>query len=273
MNLEPLRTNIRATLARAYVRTFAAAREPSWLITETLLAIVGMFGYVYVYRGMGAPREFESFAVIGGVMMSYWIAVLWTMGTQLHWEKQGGTLALYMIAPCSRLAILTGMAVGGIFMTSIRALSALAIGLWVFRVPFHPENPLLLVAVFLLTLCALYALGMCFASLFLLYGREIWQLAHALQEPIFLASGLYFPLRALGPWAVTAISALPLAMGLDAMRQMIFPPEYARPLFSVSTEILILAACLVVFVAASVFLLRWIETIAKREGTLIARHQ
>jgi ABC-2 type transport system permease protein len=273
VNLEPLRSNVRATLARAYVRTFAAAREPSWLITETLLAIVGMFAYVYIYRGMGAPREFESFAVIGGVMMSYWLAVLWTMGTQLHWEKQGGTLALYMIAPCSRLAILTGMALGGIFMTSIRALSALAIGLWIFRVPFHPEQPVQLIAVFVLTLFALYALGMCFASLFLLYGREIWQLAHALQEPIFLVSGLYFPLRALGPWAAAAFSALPLAIGLDAMRQMTFPPDYARPLFPLATEIAILLACVVGFTALAVFLLRWIEAIAKREGTLIARHQ
>jgi ABC-2 type transport system permease protein len=273
MNFEPLRTNVRATLARAYVRTFAASREPRWLLTETFLAIIGMFAYVYIYRGMGAPREYESFAVIGGVMMSYWLAVLWTMGTQLHWEKQGGTLALYMIAPCSRLAILTGMALGGIVMTSVRALSALAIGLWIFHVPFHPSHPVQLIAVFVLTLVALYALGMCFASLFLLYGREIWQLAHALQEPVFLGSGVYFPLRALGPWAAAAVSALPLAMGLDAMRQFIFPPEVARGLLPIRTEIAILAVCLVVFITSAVYALRWVETIAKREGTLITRHQ
>ncbi len=273
MNWEPLVTNLRATWGRAYVRVFAATREPSWMIGEVLFPVLGMFAYVYIYRALSARREYESFVVIGGVMMAYWVAVLWSMAAQFHWEKQGGQLELYLVAPCSRMAILSGMAIGGVFMTTIRAVASGAIGLWVFRVPFHPSDPLALVAVFLLTLCCLYALGMCLASLFLLYGRGVWQLSHALQEPVFLVSGMYFPLSALGPWAVTSVSVLPLALGLDAMRQLLFPPAIAQGLLPLRTEIALLAVSLVVFLWMASALMAWMERAAKRNGTLIMRHQ
>lgn len=273
MNWEPLVTNLRATWGRAYVRIFAAAREPSWLLGEVLFPVLGMFAYVYVYRALGARREYESFVVIGGVMMSYWLAVLWSMGAQFHWEKQGGQLELYLVAPCSRMAILTGMAIGGVVMTSLRSIASGLIGLFVFHVPFHPTHPWALLAIFVLTLCCLYALGMCLASLFLLYGREVWHLSHALQEPVFLISGMYFPLKALGPWAVAGVSALPLALGLDAMRQLLFPPDIAQGLLPVRSEISALAVSLVVFLWLATVLLGWMERVAKRHGTLIMRHQ
>jgi ABC-2 type transport system permease protein len=270
---EPIETNLRAAWGRAYVRIFAATREPSWVLFETVLPVLGMFAYVFVYRALGAPREFEAFVVLGGVMMAYWLAVLWSMGTQWYWEKQEGMFELYLVAPCSRMAILSGMAVGGIVMTSTRALLALALGLWVFRVPFQPADPWSAIGVFLLTLGSLYALGMCLASLFLLYGREAWHLANALQEPIYLANGLYFPVRALGPWAWAAISTLPLAIGLDAMRQLVLGAQLARGLLPVRSEIALLAVGLVVYLAAATFMLRWLEGEGKKKGTLVLRHQ
>jgi len=120
---EPLVTNLRAAWARAYVRIFAASREPSWVLTETLMPVLSMCAMVFVYRTLGAPKAFESFVVLGGVMMAYWLGVLWSMGTQFYWEKQDGNLEFYLMAPCSRMAILAGMAVGGVVMTSVRALS------------------------------------------------------------------------------------------------------------------------------------------------------
>ena len=63
---EPWRTNLRAAWARAYVRIFAASREPSWILFETIMPVLGMFSYVFVYRALGAPREFEAFVVLGG---------------------------------------------------------------------------------------------------------------------------------------------------------------------------------------------------------------
>ena len=70
--------------------------------------------------------------------------------------------------------------------------AVIAIGSWIYGVSYQIEQPLLLAAVFLLTMVPLYGLGMLFASLFLLWGREAFHLAQLLQEPIYFLGGVNF---------------------------------------------------------------------------------
>ena len=48
---EPLVTNLRAAWARAYVRIFAASREPSWILFETVMPVLGMFAIPEILGG------------------------------------------------------------------------------------------------------------------------------------------------------------------------------------------------------------------------------
>ena len=150
---------------------------------------------------------------------------------------------------------------------------SLVAGVLIFRTPLVPGDPWAALGVFLLTLGSLYALGMCLASLFLMYGREVWHVSNALAEPMYLINGLYFPIRALGPWGFAAISTLPLAIGLDAMRQLVVGPELARGLLPVGVEAALLAVSLVVNLGLAVWLLEHSERMGKRTGALILRHQ
>ena len=43
-----------------------------------------------------------------------------------------------------------------------------------------------------------------------------------MQEPVYFVSGLNFPVGRLGALGAIAISMIPLAVGLDAMRQLAF---------------------------------------------------
>src|SRR5262249_22112690 len=160
---EAVRLNLRATLGRMYVRVVGSVREPSWIVSDSVLPTLGMCAYVLVYRGLGAPRSYEALAVLGGILSTYWINVLWSMGAQLYWEKQQGQLQLYLAAPCSMMSILTGMALGGILMTSVRAVLAVAVGFGVFQIHLQPFSPAQLALVFVATLAALYTLGMTLA--------------------------------------------------------------------------------------------------------------
>src|SRR5206468_5790725 len=179
--------------------------------------------------------------VLGGILSTYWINVLWGMGAQLYWEKQQGQLQLYFAAPCSRMSILTGMAVGGALMTTVRSVFGIALGFGLFGVRVQPFDLGTLLLVFVVTMAALYALGMTFASLFLLYGREAWHVCNALQEPVFFLSGLYFPVRALGALGAVAAGLVPLGLGVDAMRQVLLG-EAAHGLLPERIEVAILAA-------------------------------
>src|SRR5690606_3117567 len=106
---------------------------------------------------------------------------------------------------------------------------------------------------------ALYGMGMLFASLFLLLGREAWHLSNLAQEPVYLASGFYFPIKSFNYWVALAASIIPLTLGLDAMRQLAFPSGASLGFLSVSVEIAVLVVLSVVFVGAAFYLLSYME--------------
>jgi len=263
---------LQAMLARTYVRIVGSLREPTWMVSDALFPNLGMCAFVLLYRALGAPRSFEALAVIGGVLTTYWINVVWGMGAQLYWEKQQGQLQLYFAAPCSRLAILSGMALGGLLATILRSVVGVAIGVWVFHIQVAPFSPWVLAAVFVLTMVALYAMGMMLSSLFLLYGREAWHTANAMQEPVYFLSGLYFPVRTLGALGAAAAGILPLTLGTDALRQVLLGPA-AHGLLALPMECLALAGFGVVFLGLASRSMAYLESLSKREGRLTQRWQ
>ncbi|BAS29290.1 ABC transporter permease [Limnochorda pilosa] len=270
--MELLTLNLRATWGRAYVRVVGASRELSWLVFEVTLPVLGTAAYVYVYRGLNAPPEFVGFVLLGGAMTAFWMNVLWSMASQLFWEKESSNLEAFFLAPCSRMAILVGMAAGGMYLSLVRAVSILVLGSLLFGVRFPRVEWVPVVGAFVLALLALYGLGMLLASLYLVFGREAWHVSNLLQEPIYLLSGFYFPVRALGPWVGLAASLIPLTFGLDAMRQLIWA-EGAMGLLPVGTELAVLGAEAVVFLLAAYKALHVMERMAVREGRLTLKWQ
>ena len=266
-----LRTNLRAIIGRAYPRMIGASREPSWLFFEVVLPLLATSAFVFVYRALEAPEEYIGFVVIGGAMAAFWLNVVWLMAAQLYWEKDQGNLELYFTAPINLMSILLGMALGGIVMTVTRAAVILILSTWLFGIRYAIADPLLLVVIFALTLVALYGMGMLLASLFLMWGREAYHLTQLLQEPIYFLGGLNVPIRALGPIAGVAMAILPLAVGLDAMRQLAFVGGDTAGFLPPGIEALILVVMAVVFLAAARWLLRFLERLARREGRLTVR--
>jgi ABC-2 type transport system permease protein len=260
-------------LARAYPRIIGVTRERSWLFFETLLPLLGTSSFVFVYKSLNAPPEYIGFVVLGGAMTAFWLNVLWSMASQLYWDKDAGNLELYIICPGHLMAILMGMAVGGLIMSSSRAFIIITVCSLLFGVTYSVSSIPLLIVVFLLTMAALYGLGMMFASVFLTAGREAWHLTNLLQEPIYLASGFYFPVKALGFWVATFASVIPLTLGMDAMRQLLFPGDATQGFLPVNVEVAALVILSIVFIAGAKFMLDWLEGVGRREGRLIERRK
>jgi ABC-2 type transport system permease protein len=267
-------SNARAMVGRAYPRIRGMVREPSWLFFEILLPFLTTAAFVLVYRALQAPEAYVGFVVLGGAMAAFWLNVVWMMASQLYWEKSQGNLELYFAAPMNIMSVLFGMAFGGFVMSSTRAVVVLVAASTVYGVAFAVDQWLLLIGVFFLTLAALYGLGMVLASLFLMWGREAWHLTQFLVEPVYFVSGLNFPIARLGILGSLAIALLPLAVGLDAMRQLAFA-DAAYPLGTPSPEIeaLILVAMTIVFLLLARWTLRVLERLARKEGRLSIRWQ
>ncbi len=273
-----LELNLRAVRARAYVRVVATGREIMWLLWEVLLPFMATAAYVFIYRALNAPPAYLGFVILGGAMTAFWMNVLWAMASQFYWERYSGQLELFFASPASLMAILLGMSAGGMFMTSVRAIGVLVLGSMVFRVEYAVAHPWLLAYTFLVTLWALYGLGMLLASVFLLYGREAWHTSNLLQEPVYLVSGFYFPVRALGFWVAAGATVIPLTLGLDAMRQLAFggSPWAIAPdavgLFPPGYEATALTGMAVLFIGAAYKALGRMMWAAKVAGTLALKH-
>ena len=262
----------RSILARAYVRVIGVNRDLMSLGLEIVLPLFSVCSYALLYRALKAPPAYMGFVILGSAMTAYWLNVLWGMASQLYWEKRSGNLPLYLIAPMSRVALLAGMAVGGLISTTLRAASSAIVGCWLFGVRVDPAQAAPVLGLFAITMLALYGLGMMTSSLFLLWGREAWHISNLLQEPIYLLAGFYFPVRNLGNVAATVAGILPITLGLDAMRQLLWPGAGA-PLLAVSTELALLCVQAVLYLWAAHRLLAYMEIRSRREGTLTLRYQ
>jgi ABC-2 type transport system permease protein len=235
---------------------------------DVFLPILAVSAYVFVYRAIKAPEAYVGFVVMGGAMTAFWMNVLWSMSSQLYWEKEQGNLALYIMAPNSLMAILLGMALGGMLSTTLRALAIVILGTFIFQIEIAVLSFSALFGTFTLTMIALYGMGMMFSSLFLMLNREAWHMANLAQEPIYLLSGFYFPIKDLGFWIAAGASIIPLSLGMDAMRQLMFPVGPTLGFLDVSLELLVLIVLCILFLAGAYYLLRHMERLAIREGRL-----
>lgn len=272
---------ITAALARSYARIAWMFRNRTWLLQETILPILSVAAFAFAYKAMGAPVQFIGYVILGAAMTAFWFNVLWSMGAHLYWERDSGNLELYVMSPAPMMSILAGMALGGMTTTCTRAGVILVAGVIIFDVPFDLSRWPLLLAAFGLTLLALYGLGMMFASLFLLWGREAWHIVNLLQEPVFLLTGMNFPVRIFLNLPLVILGAalvIPLTAGMDAMRQLLFPVDVNDPLrrdglFPVHVELALLAILGTIFLIAARRTLRVLERKAKVEGRLGIRWQ
>ncbi|MEM2237403.1 MAG: ABC transporter permease [Candidatus Caldarchaeum sp.] len=266
-----LKANLRSIYARTYVRVKSQYREPGWLISDVLIPVMIVFAAAALYRVSGS-EQIAGFAVVGGAMMAFWDNVLWLMASQFYWEKESGNLDLYIIAPISKMSILLGMSLGSIANTSIRAALIFLVAAFVLKVKISLADPAALALVFVLTLTALYGLGMLMSSLYMLYGRGALNLNEVLMEPVYLLSGLYFPtVGRYSPFPAVIqflASLIPLTFGIDGLRRTIILGETLRDVFY---HLIVLAVLTAVLIPMAWKTLHYMENLGRREGRLSLR--
>lgn len=265
--------NLRAAYARAWIKIKGSNTEPQWMVAGVTIPLLAVSAFVMIYRTVGAPPEFAAFVIIGGSIVAIWSNIVWHTAFQLYWEKEVGNLELYMVAPISRVALLLGLAIGSVINSSLRAAFIFIAGYYLFGVSVVVGDLTALVLIFILALISLYALGMVFASIFLVYGRGALQVSDLLQEPVHFLSGFYFPVfgNRFLPLALVAVaSILPLTYGLEGIRQVLI---FGASLQQVLPIIAILLIFSLILIPLSVLLLRRIENYSKRVGRLTLRWQ
>lgn len=238
---------VKVAVSRALIRVIATYGDPLWIVVNVGGPMLTSLALAFLYRFAGLS-SLTGFAILGGGMVAYWGNVLWSMASQLNWDKRSGMLYLYIASPAPLTALLIGMSLGGILGTLPSSIAVVIIGTILFKPPFSPPT-LTVVLIFMLTLVALYGMGIALSSLYLILGRESEEVNEALYEPISFLSGIYFP--SIGrfsplPLALQAVASLiPLTLGMDALRRAIFYTEGLTELWSNLSALAVMAIALI----------------------------
>src|SRR2546428_11414663 len=95
-----------------WVRVMSVFNEPLWIAVNIGFPFFSSVGLGLLYASTGL-RSFVGFAILGGIMISFWGNVLWSMASQFYWDKQVGLFEIYITSPAPISAILEGMTLGG----------------------------------------------------------------------------------------------------------------------------------------------------------------
>jgi ABC-2 type transport system permease protein len=250
---------------------------PSWVLNRIFGPIVWVGISVYSYTALvpeetireafvreGQGPDFVAFLILGQTIFSLFTNLNWRGGMAIQRERWQGTLEIIMLAPTSRVAYILGESLFGLIDGGWTVLLALLVTGFAFGADFHVADPLLALAVILLTLAAMVALSLFFAAFYVL-TRSAGPLSFAIQTPVRFFTGTNFPVSALPVLLQTVSYALPMTYGMIAVRE-VFASDATWA--SLSGTMGALVAFTIFFWALGALLVRRMERLAKERGTL-----
>jgi ABC-2 type transport system permease protein len=206
-----------------------------------LLALGYGLGAVFNQAGVG---NYLQFLVPGIIMQTIlFSSIFW--GAIIIFDRRFGFLAELLVAPVSRLKILSGSTLGGATITLVQATLVLIIST---IIGFRPDNWLVLPIVFIIM--AIMCLTLANFGAGLASSVEDFQGFQAINSfimfPLFFLSNALYPL-ATAPDILRILASLnPLSYGVDALRYFLLGQSY----FSI---VLDMAVLIITLVAATVF--------------------
>jgi len=237
--------------------------DPQWVIPNVIAPFVYTFVALTLFKEAGG--SFGLYAVLGGGMMGMWGNTLYSSGFAIEFEKWQGTLEEVLATPSNLLHVIAGKSVSNALFGLTNMVAIFLVASLVFRIPLGVGNPILFSFSIVLTLLSVSALGLIFASAFVL-TRSAQVFTNGLETPIYIISGSMFPIALLPFWVHPASYILGPTWGIEALR-MAAGPENVSLTFWLNIGVMLLIT--IAYVAIAAFLFKKVETRCRRDGTLV----
>jgi ABC-2 type transport system permease protein len=220
---------------------------------QPILYIVALgFGLGPVFQRAG-EGSYLQFMAPGVISMTLLFTSVFS-GIGLLWDRQFGFLKETLVAPVPRVYIMIGRTLGGATIAVVQGTLVVIVCLIAGFRPSSPASIPLGFALMLLVAFVFAALGVAVGSS--LQDMQGFQLVmNFLVMPIYFLSGALFPLNNLPRGLAIATRVDPLAYGVDALRGALI----GRSDFTISLDVMILAAVAVLFLAAGRHMFEKIE--------------
>lgn len=276
-------TSVRLADARAF---WAATRKewrilrryPGSLLSFIFWPIALPLAYVFQAEAFSGGREdtmaaftirtgtneVAGFLFVGWATYMWLSIILWGPGTSLRTEQIRGSLEAIFLTPASRLVVLFGPVVSQL-VWAIWIFVVVGIALWIgFGVAIGPFEALRALAVIVVGVPALYAIGALFATVVLRFG-DASALVQAVRGVFTALCGMSFPIVVLPDWAQTIALSLPPTYLIADLRAVLLEGVALARLLG---DLGILAMMGVVLAILAIVAFRRTELHARRGGRL-----
>ncbi len=176
----------------------------------------------------GLGESYIVFLIPGIVAMSVLFTSVFS-GIQIIWDKQFGFLKETLVAPVSRLEIMSGQTLGGATTAVIQGSLILVLSIFV---GFPLSNPL----GFLIALAFMVLIGISFTAFGIAIASRMEDMTgfqlimNFVVFPIFGLSGALFPISSLPAWMVPLTLLDPLTYGVEGIRYGLTGVSQINPL-------------------------------------------
>jgi ABC-2 type transport system permease protein len=196
------------------VREFSVSR---WFILMAVIQPV-IFASIafYLFRAGGKPGSL-LYAALGAGMMGIWSSTLFGSGGALQWNRWQGTLELLVGSPPPFVVVLLPLTLATSVTGAYALLATLAWGRLFYGVPLHFVHPAAFALAVPAAVLSLGLMGLLMASSFVLY-RHANALSNLLEYPVWIATGLLFPIALLPGWVRPLSWLLAPTWGIEAIR-------------------------------------------------------
>lgn len=247
--------------------------DPQWVIPNIIAPFVFTTVALTLFKDSTGP--FGLYAVLGGGMMGMWGNTLYSSGYAIEFEKWQGTLEEVMAAPSKLIHVIAGRSASNALFGLTNMVAVLLIAALGFKVPLGIAEPVLFVVSMVLTLLSVSALGLIFASAFVL-SRSAQVLTNGLEIPLYIVSGSMFPIALLPFWIHPAAYVLGPTWGIDAIR-LATSQEYASQTFwmgfspsvAIVLDLAVMSLITLVYATIGAILFKMVEKKARIQGTLV----
>ncbi|QQR93068.1 MAG: ABC transporter permease [Candidatus Iainarchaeum archaeon] len=228
--------------------------------TRYLGGLINPIGY-FVIMGFGLGGAFSD-VVEGGNYMQFILpgiigmALLFTSifsAISVIFERQFGFLKEMLVAPISRTSIVIGKVLGSATTAMLNGVVLLLIGIVFGIIPAAQLNPvsILIALVFMLLIASSFvALGLALAAK--MNSMEGFQFVMGfLVMPVFLLSGVFFPIANLPDFLQVLAYIDPLMYGIEGLRYALLGTSFISPFIALGA--LLIFNGLMIAVAARLF--------------------
>lgn len=209
-------------------------------------------------------NEVAGFLFIGWATYMWLSLILWGPGTSLRTEQVRGSLEAVFLTPASRLVVLFGPAISQL-VWAIWIFIIVGAALWIgFGVTLGPAEVARALAVILVGIPALYAIGALFAAVVLRFG-EVSALVQGVRGLFTAVCGMSFPIIMLPDLAQRVALALPPTYLIADMRAVMLSGAH---LGQIAGSLAILAAMGAGLAVLAAIAFHRTEQYARRGGRL-----